>query len=106
MDNSFGARLATSDVLQNLTRHAQIRMGARRLSREAVRAAIDFGRIVYTRGATIYAIGNKEVCRYARQMIDLSPYEGIQVVCSADGGIITAYRNRNFKKLRAHHRHK
>ena len=35
------------------TKHAEIRANARRLSRRAVAAALEFGRRVYTRGAMI-----------------------------------------------------
>jgi hypothetical protein len=30
----------------------------------------------------------------------LSSYDGVQVVCHAEGIMLTAYRNRNFKGLR------
>jgi hypothetical protein len=83
-----------------LTDHALKRMTARGLSLDAVHAVMDYGRLVYTRGAAICAIGRKEVKRFARQGIDLSRYEGVQVVCSHDGAVMTAYRNRDFRGLR------
>lgn len=83
-----------------LTRHARARMMARRLSAAAIDAALQFGRAVYVRGARVHAIGRKEVNRYLRAGIDLSPYEGIQVVCTPGGIILTAYRNRDFRGLR------
>ena len=67
-------------VLERLTGHVRVRMNARRLSRDTVAAAIRFGKVARVRGATIYAIGRKQVSRYAEQLIDLSPYEGVQVV--------------------------
>ncbi len=96
------ANLMKSDygVVNEITRHAWQRMMARRLSQAAVQAAIEYGRVVYVRGAAIYAIGRKEVNRYLRHGIDLSCYEGIQVVCALDGTIITVYRNRDFRGLR------
>jgi len=83
-----------------LTQHARERMTSRGLSLDVVHAVMDYGRLVYTRGAAICAIGRKEVKRYARQGIDLSRYEGVQVVCSHDGAVMTAYRNRDFRGLR------
>jgi hypothetical protein len=71
------------------------------LSSGAVTAALDFGRLVYTRGAAIYVIGRKEVLRARRLGVDLSEYEGVHVVCSADGAVLTVYRNRDFRGLRS-----
>ena len=48
----------------NLTRHAMKRMSARRLSFNAVQRAVEYGRVVHARGATIYAVGRKEVARF------------------------------------------
>jgi hypothetical protein len=90
---------------EDLTMHAWQRMTARRLSRDAVQAAIEYGRIVYVRGATICAIGRKEVSRFSRQGIDLSRYEGTQVVCAPEGTILTVYRNRDFRGLRSRRCH-
>lgn len=83
-----------------MTNHAWDRMTARGLSQRAVDAVLMFGRMVYARGAEIHAIGKKEVARYARTGVDLRPYEGLQVVCVPnDGIIVTVYRNRDFRSL-------
>lgn len=84
-----------------ISTHARKRMHARNLGLTAVKAAMDFGRVVYTRGAIVYAIGRKEVIRCRRQNIDLRPFEGVQVICAPDGTIITTYRNHCFKKVRS-----
>jgi hypothetical protein len=83
----------------DLTTHATSRIHARRLGNEAVDAALLYGRVVYARGAAIYAIGRQEVERARRQDIDLARFEGVQVVCD-HGAILTAYRNRDFRGLR------
>jgi hypothetical protein len=83
-----------------LTKHARERMNARRVALSEIDAALDFGRLVYTRSAMIYAIGRKEVEQCRRQGIELSRFEGLQVVCSLDGVVITVYRNRNLRGLR------
>jgi hypothetical protein len=87
-----------------LTRHAHRRMAARSLSREAVTAVLAFGRSIHTRGAEIHVIGRKEVVYYQSQGIDLTPFEGIQLVCSRDGTILTMYRNRDLRRLRPQRR--
>ena len=85
-----------------LTNHARRRMNARRLSDQTVMTVMLYGRLVRARGAEIYAIGRKEVDRYlAEEGIDLSGVEGVQVVCSPDGAILTVYRNNDFRRLRS-----
>ncbi|HZH14080.1 MAG TPA: DUF4258 domain-containing protein [Archangium sp.] len=83
-----------------LTRHAREQMRLRGLSEEALELTLAFGRIVWTRGAQIFAIGRREVRRFAQEGVDLSRYEGVQVVCTSAGTILTAYRNRDFRGLR------
>ncbi len=84
-----------------LTQHATVRMARRRISSEVIESVIEYGRVVYTRGAMIYAIGRKEVERYRQEEgIDLSDCEGVQVICSMEGTVLTTYLNRNFRGLR------
>ena len=83
-----------------LSKHAWMRMGGRGLSPKAVRMVLDYGRVTYVRGAEIHAIGRKEVALYRSAGIDLAPYEGLQVVCSHDGTIMTVYRNHDFRGLK------
>lgn len=75
-------------------------MQQRGINQAAVEAALDFGREIFTRGAIVYAIGRREIERFDDEGIDLAEYDGIQVVCSHDGSVLTAYRNRNFRYLR------
>ncbi|WP_459936775.1 DUF4258 domain-containing protein [Desulfonatronum parangueonense] len=88
-----------------ITNHAWRRMTARGISTEAVEAVLDYGRVVYTRGAAICAIGRKEVKFFSRQGINLTLYEGVQVVCSTDGAVVTTYRNQDFRGLRSSRLH-
>lgn len=89
-----------------LTSHAEERMATRRLRPDAVDAALIYGRLVYVRGAEIYAIGRKEIARYREEGINLSAYDGVQVVVSANGIILTVYRNRSFNGLRQRRTHR
>jgi len=75
-------------------------MQRRGIDASAIDAAIDYGRAVYTRGAIVHAIGRNEIARWAAVGIDLSAYDGIQVVSGKDGTVLTVYRNRNFRLLR------
>lgn len=93
---------ASTDTLNdNFTLHALARMGGRGIDRDAVQAALDYGRVVHIRGAEIHALGRKEVARLAKQDIDVAEHEGVQVVCSHDGKVVTVYRNHDFSGLRA-----
>ena len=82
------------------THHGRKRMTARGISETALSAVLEFGRMVYVRGAKIYVIGRKEVQSFLRKDIELADFEGIHVVCSLDGAIMTTYRNRDFRGLR------
>ncbi len=91
------------------TQHAQARLRERQLSEEAVSGALTYGRVARVRGASIYAVGRKEVERYGAEGVDLRRFQGVQVVCSPDGAIVTVYRNNDFRGLRPrsglrHHR--
>ena len=87
-----------------LTMHASQRMNTRGIPESAVRATLMHGRVVHVRGAVIHAIGRKEVSRFQQRGIDLSRYEGVQIVCTPGGTILTVYRNRDFRGLRPRHR--
>jgi len=83
-----------------LTRHATERMAQRGIPSEVIENVIEYGRAVNMRGAVIHAIGRKEVERLRQNDLDLSASEGVQVVCSPDGTVLTVYRNHDFRGLR------
>ena len=85
---------------QVITNHGRRRMTGRRISEAALSAVMNYGRVVYVRGAKIYAIGRKEVGAFVRKGVNLADFEGIQVVCSPDGAVMTVFRNRDFRGLR------
>ena len=83
------------------TNHTTQRMSQRGIGPDAIDAAQDFGRVVHTRGAVIFAVGRNEIAFFAEQGIDLSRLNGLQVVCCPTSGqIITAYQNRSFHGLK------
>lgn len=82
-----------------LTEHARQRMSHRGISLEALSAAVHFGQVSSMRGgAEIFLVGRKEVARARSHGVDLSPYEGVQVVCSVRGHVLTAYRARRRRR--------
>jgi hypothetical protein len=88
------------DSPHSLSEHALERMQQRGISHEAVFQTIAFGRISRGRGATIYAIGKKEISEFAEDGIDLSGYEGVHVVMTRRGTVSTVYRNISVPKLK------
>jgi hypothetical protein len=80
--------------------HALRRINQRRIPIFAVQIVIDCGRSTHQKGAVVYAIGRKEVERFKREGINLQPYQGLQVVCGANGKVITVYRNNDFRPMR------
>jgi hypothetical protein len=87
-------------ILPTVTKHAAERMNARRLSFSGVNSVLCYGREVHVRGAVIYAIGQNEVDLAKRCGIDLQAFDGLHVVCSREGAILTVYRNRSLSGLR------
>lgn len=86
---------------ERISDHARARMDARRLSLDAVEAALAYGRVIHARGARIHVIGRKEIGLGRKAGIDLAPFEGVQVLCDPrDGHVITIFRNRDFRGLR------
>ena len=86
--------------IPGLTHHARARMCGRRMSADVVLGVIAYGRIAHVRGATIYAVGRKEVSQFSEASTDLEDMEGVHVVCSRDGAVMTVYRNHDFRGLR------
>ncbi len=92
--------LEFSSTETRLTHHALERMQTRRVSEEAIHMVLAYGRLSYIRGAAIYVIGRREIERYRTNGTDLSEFEGLLVVCSPVGAVITVYRNSDFRGLR------
>jgi hypothetical protein len=65
-----------------------------------VQATVRYGRAVWTRGARIFAIGQREVAQWRARGITLQQFEGIHVVTTVEGAILTVYRNRDLRGLR------
>lgn len=81
-----------------ITKHARKRLRTRRIGEAAVHAAVEHGRVVFTRGAVIYAIGRNEIERARPWGVDLAELDGVQVVV-VDGLVVTVYRNRDLRGL-------
>jgi hypothetical protein len=87
-----------------LTKHAGIRMKQRGLSHSSVQMALVYGRVVHARGALIHVIGRKEIVRHNSKRENLSALDGVHVVCDGEHRVLTAYKNRNLRRLRPRRR--
>ena len=81
------------------TNHAMERMARRGVTPSAVAMAFYYGRHVHVRNAGVYVIGRKEVARAREDGLNLDRYEGLQVICSDTGEVITTYKCRRFKEI-------
>ena len=90
--------MSASSPVQNakpqLSSHSKRRMAQRGIGTPDVVTTLQFGRKRYIRGALFHVIGRKEVQKAEKQGIDLSDFEGLHVLCSPDGMVLTVYRNR------------
>lgn len=93
---------STNDgFLPNMTRHASLRMGSRRISLSDVAVVMDYGRRFHVRGAVVYAMGRREVAFCRCDGIATEGIRGLQVVCAPENdAVLTVYRNNDFRSLR------
>jgi hypothetical protein len=83
-----------------LTNHAVQRLYSRSFSRDRVETTLAFGREVHSNGITFYVVGRKEVVQAREQGLDISFAEGMHVLCSREGAIVTMYRNHDLRDVR------
>ena len=96
-------------VLPKLTNslHAQIREEQRGISEKQLVLAYQYGRVIHSRRAVYYVIGNKEIEKYGSIESELKQMNGIQLVMSPNGTVLTAFRNKDLRKVRPFkHKHK
>ena len=88
-----------------LSKHAVERSQQRAIREDTVEVILRYGRSFFVRGAEIVVIGCKEVKKHWANGIDLSAYQGIQVVCDGDTVITEYHRSdlRNLKPRRSRH---
>ena len=80
--------------------HARQRMAERRVTELEVDSVLRYGRVFYKAGARIYTVGRREALGLPLSERQRRSTEGIQVVLSDDGHVLSVYRNRNLHKLK------
>ena len=96
-------------VIPSLTnsRHAKLREDQRGISQRQIMLAYKYGRIIHSRRASFHVIGKKEVEMYGSIDPELKEMNGIQLVVSSNGTLLTVYRNKDLRKIRPYkHSHK
>lgn len=88
-----------------MTTHAREQMETRGVRLSAIDAAFRYGRVAPRPGqAIVYAIGRKEIAEARNDGVDLSKFNGIQIVVTTEPGreaeIITVYRNTDLASIR------
>ena len=85
----------------NFSAHALKRMNQRALSPQTIEMAILYGRMIYAKEARCYVVGKKEATQYRDRGLNIESVEGVHVLVSSTGQVITAYRNRNLSNIRS-----
>lgn len=69
--------------------------------------AYQYGRVIHSRRAVYHVIGNKEIKKYGGIVPELKNMNGVQLVVSANGTVLTAFKNKDLRKVRPYkHSHK
>lgn len=83
-----------------LTNHAVRRSSQRGIKTKHIANLLKFGRKNYQNGAIYYSIGNNEIERYKNICPALKEMNGMHLVSSLTGNIVTIFRNRNFSCIK------
>lgn len=98
-DQTFEVSELTNSV------HAELRQGQRGITKKQVYLAYQYGRVIHSRRATYHVIGNKEIEKYGSIEPELKEMNGIQLVRSPTGIVITTLRNKDLRKVRPFKHH-
>lgn len=85
--------------MKTITTHAQKRMYGRKITQDMIDTCLSYGNVIYRTGIRFISLTKKAIKKYT---LDPS-LEGLNVLISSDGLIITTYKNKSkiseFKKL-------
>ena len=87
------------------SRHSEKRMSQRGIGEDDILIVQQYGRLLYSRNACIHVVGKKEVKEAKRENINLQKYEGIHVISSVEGTVLTVYRNKKLNIKDNHSKH-
>lgn len=84
----------------SLSQHARERADARSISPAAIAAAIGHGRRFRSHGAWAYRLDRRSLAEAEQRGLQLTSFEGVHVIVSDDGTVITVFRNRRPRRVR------
>lgn len=58
-----------------------------------------YGRVIHARWAIYHVVGNKEIEKYGSLEPELKVMNGIQLITSSHGTVLTAFRNKDLRKV-------
>lgn len=82
------------------SKHAVKRSSQRGIKPIHVANILKFGRKKYQNGAVYYSIGRREVDKYKSICPGLKEMNGMHLVTSLNGAVITLFRNKDFRLIR------
>lgn len=71
-------------------------MDQRRITAADISAVMKYGRLFYARGAVYHVLGRREIKRLL-PIVELQHLDGVHVICSHEGIVITVYRDKGFQ---------
>ena len=92
--------LNLEDQLLGCSVHAYKRREQRGIQRKKIAHLLRFGRKTYQNGSIYYSIGRKEIRKYQHICQDLKQMNGLHLVMSPNGIIITIFKNKNFRIIK------
>lgn len=98
---------STTDKRANVefTMHTEKRMSQRAIDENDILMVLLYGRVLHSRNACIHVVGKKEVKEAQKEKINLEKYEGIHVISTNDGKVLTVYRNKKLNIKDNHYKH-
>lgn len=87
-------------VFLGLTGHAVKRSSQRGMKTKHIANLLKFGRKNYQNGAIYYSIGKKEIAKYKDICPGLKEMNGMHLITSLTGTVITLFRNKDFRLIK------
>lgn len=88
------------DAALGLSVHAYKRRLQRGFQQDMIAHILRFGRKRFQNNAVYYSIGRKEIEKHSQACPDLKQMNGMHIVMSLNGTILTLFRNRDFRILK------
>lgn len=85
-----------ADYALGLSTHAYKRSIQRGIKQKTVAHILRFGRKKYQNNAIYYSVGRKEIKKYSQVCPALKEMNGMHLVMSTTGTVLTLFRNKDF----------